>query len=293
MGPPIRNEAQGLTFLRIPTAGVESRVLTVGASGTPIVLLHGLSGHSDLWLPVLPALRAEHRVFAADMIGRGYTDLPADFTTGTAYELMFRQAVDLLDELDLEDVTLVGSSLGALVAGHAALRTDRVSRLVLVGSGTVANSPGQLRDSTGQSRRGLSALREPITLTQVREHMNTLVPRELELLPEFLYTRLMIYSNPTVRRNIDVIGTLLAEHPPSGENNFADRADEVRQPTLLIWGSEDPRADPERARALAERMKSARLVTIPGSGHFPFLERPERFAELVLAFADHGLKAGG
>jgi len=152
-----------LETLRIDTvvaAGVSTRVLALGDTGSPIVLLHGLTGHAELWLSVLPELARGHRVFAPDLIGRGYTPLPPDITTANAYQYMVRQATDLLTGLDLTDVTLVGSSLGALVAGLAALdEPERVRRLVLISSGTLANPPGQLGSSTRRSLEGLEALR--------------------------------------------------------------------------------------------------------------------------------------
>jgi pimeloyl-ACP methyl ester carboxylesterase len=58
----------------------------------------------------------------------------------------------------------------------------------------------------------------------------------------------------------------------------------IRAPVLLIWGSEDAEVPLRVAQEAMGELMGARLVTLEGAGHFPFLDQPEAFAEAVTAF---------
>lgn len=114
----------------------------------PTVLLHGLGGRANDWAPVVPRLAQRLRVLALDLRGHGESEWPGEYS----YELMAADVVAFLDRLDLQHVTLVGHSMGGVVAYRiAAERPDLVERLVVedVAPPSVRDRPIPLRDEVG------------------------------------------------------------------------------------------------------------------------------------------------
>lgn len=113
----------------IDVRGVRLAYQVLGAAAAPpVVLLHGGSADSSAWAEVAPALAADRRVYSVDLRGHGASDR----TERYSFELMRDDVIGLLDRLDLRDVTLVGHSMGGVVAYLAAhARPERVSGLVL------------------------------------------------------------------------------------------------------------------------------------------------------------------
>ncbi|MEV0091269.1 alpha/beta hydrolase [Streptomyces sp. NPDC050738] len=96
--------------------------------GSPVVLLHGLTGSSASWDKVGPLLGEEWRVYALDLRGHGESDWPDEYS----FELMRDDVLGFLDELALDRVGIVGHSMGGLVAFLLAQdHPDRVERLAL------------------------------------------------------------------------------------------------------------------------------------------------------------------
>ncbi|MFC7246551.1 alpha/beta fold hydrolase [Catellatospora aurea] len=113
----------------IDIRGVRLAYRVLGAPATPpMILLHGGSADGSAWAEVAPAFAADRRVYAVDLRGHGASDRTEHYS----FELMRDDVVGFLDLLDLRDVTLVGHSMGGVVAYLAAYaRPERVSGLVL------------------------------------------------------------------------------------------------------------------------------------------------------------------
>ena len=102
-------------------------------SGSPIVLIHGITSSSRTWRAVMHGLAERHTVVAPDLLGHGRSGKPrGDYSLG-AYASGVR---DLLAVLGIPRVTVVGHSLGGGIAMQFAYQfPDRLERLVLVDSG--------------------------------------------------------------------------------------------------------------------------------------------------------------
>ncbi len=108
-------------------------------TGTPILFLHFISGNAWVWNGVIPAFTSGYRVYAIDMRGHGESDQP-DF--GYEIEAFAMDLLGVLDELRLESVHLVGSSLGCYVAAvFAAIYPSRV-RSISLSDGAMQNHSG-------------------------------------------------------------------------------------------------------------------------------------------------------
>ncbi|HZA83635.1 MAG TPA: alpha/beta fold hydrolase [Actinomycetes bacterium] len=123
-----------VTERRLDLAGVSTAVLQ-GGDGPPVVLLHGQGGWSGMWMPVVPDLLATHRVVAPDLPGLGASEVP-DGPPDAARVLAWLD--ELVQRTCPSPPALVGASLGASIGARFAIaHPDRLSRLVLVGAGSL------------------------------------------------------------------------------------------------------------------------------------------------------------
>jgi pimeloyl-ACP methyl ester carboxylesterase len=258
----------------------------VAGDGPPIVLIHGITSDSSIWERVMPGLAREHTVIAPDLPGHGSSDKPkGDYSLG-AHACCVR---DLLLALGHERVTLVGHSLGGGIAMQFSYQfPEMCDRLVLVDSGGLgrdvsvllraASLPGSelvlplLASSRllGVGARlggalGRVGLRLGTDLEQMARGHNTLSDGASRA--AFLHT-LRAVVDPAGQR-IDATNRLyLAE----------------RMPLLLIWGERDSIIPVAHGRAAHARMSRSRLEVLERSGHFPMLDEPECFLEVLLDF---------
>ncbi|HVR43262.1 MAG TPA: alpha/beta fold hydrolase [Thermoanaerobaculia bacterium] len=224
-----------------------------GGRGTPVVLLHGLSGSSRWWDRNLDALSERHRVLAVDLVGFGRNRR----LVGSRLPLSFEETAALLgrwlDGDPAEPVHLVGHSMGGLAAIElAARRPDRVRSLTLVASTGV---PFVL-----DPQPHLAALRHP----------------PIELIR--FGPRLALDALRAGPASIALASArlLLAD--------ARDAMSRIRMPTLLVWGESDPIVPLRYAHAIREWIPHARLEVVEGAGHVPMWDRAREFDRLLLRF---------
>ncbi|MGH3096219.1 MAG: alpha/beta fold hydrolase [Streptosporangiales bacterium] len=113
----------------LTTGGVHLAYAVVGnANAAPMVLLHALGDRGADWAAVVPRLAEHFRVFTLDLRGHGESDWPGIYS----FQLMCDDVIDVLDQLGLETVVLIGHSMGGVVAYLLAMQhPDRVGRLVV------------------------------------------------------------------------------------------------------------------------------------------------------------------
>ncbi|WP_370348327.1 alpha/beta fold hydrolase [Catenulispora sp. EB89] len=128
----------GLTY--ITADGIHTRYETWGTSGSPIVLVHGAFEDSDSWQNLATLLARDHRVYALDLTGSGYSQRVAPYTP----QHMAAQLTGLVAALHIDRPVLVSHSSGAAVAAEAVLESPRTysGLMFLDGDGLPIPSPG-------------------------------------------------------------------------------------------------------------------------------------------------------
>ncbi|HXQ58979.1 MAG TPA: alpha/beta fold hydrolase [Acidimicrobiales bacterium] len=255
--------------------------------GPAILLIHGIAGSSKTWEQVIPLLARDHTVVAADLIGHGDSDKPpGDYSLG-AHASALR---DLLSVLGIERVTVVGQSFGGGVAMQMSYQyPENCERLVLVDSGGLG--------------RDVSWLLRLLTVPGVEYTLPVLFPRfvrdrgnqMLQFLHRagFRHARAVevwrAYASLTESENrMAFVRTLRSVVDPGGQSvNAMDRLYlAARMPTLIIWGDQDKIIPVRHAHDAHEALPGSRLEIIEGAGHFPQVEEPVRFAEILSDFMD-------
>jgi pimeloyl-ACP methyl ester carboxylesterase len=275
--------------LRLADPALTVRVLETGA-GEPLVVLHGSGMCAGTWAPMLGHLHGR-RVHAFDLPGFGLSD-PLDYAGRTLREHAVAQVGSMLDALELDRATIVGTSLGAMWALCAALELpERVSGVV--GLGIPAVSLAGMRGDPffrAMTTPGVRALvsRAPVPKTAAatrRASTKALGRHALEVLPdEFFELMRATMKMPGWRLAMSThLNLAMRSGRPRPENLLTD--DELRSldvPVSLIMGDDDVYGPPSVCERAVALMPRARLHVLPG-GHAPFLDEPQRCAELIRA----------
>jgi pimeloyl-ACP methyl ester carboxylesterase len=261
--------------------GRRINVIDTGGSGPPLLLLHGLGGVWQNWLLTIPAFRDAFRVIAPDLPGFGHSEMPAGRISIQGYA----RVIDALcSELGLEDVALVGNSMGGFIGAELALAfPTRVTRLVLV------------------SAAGLSELgfwREPVmNVARVFGAVSAKTPlRSLPMVtrPRLRRAALQIVVRYPERLSVPLAAELVAGAGTHGfvggldavlGYDYRHRLAEIEVPVLIVWGRNDILIPSDDA-AEYERLigANAEAVVFEDTGHLPMIERPSRFNALLAGF---------
>jgi len=229
------------------------------------VLVHGFCGDLNNWMFNHPALAAERRVIALDLPGHGESG--KQLQRGDLDELS-QSVLALLDHLGLERVHLAGHSMGGAVALNLArLAPTRVQSLSLIASA------GLGREINGGYLQGVVAA----------ANRNALKPQMTQLFSDpGLVTRQMLEDMLKFKRleGVDRALQQLADALASdGVQRHDLRPVVARQPTLVLWGSDDAIIPATHVDGL-----EAEVEILPGQGHMVQLEAAEQVNARLLAF---------
>jgi len=254
-------------------------------SGPPLVLCHGGPGLWDYLAPVSSTLRDVARVVRWDQRGCGRSS-PAPVHS------VMRSVADLeavRDAFGVEHWIVGGHSWGASLALQYALaHPDRTRALLYVsgtGIGRAWNRAYHLetdRRRTPKERARLSALKDqPRTPTEESEY------RLISWLPD-LATRdgaadLIAQLDAPFDINFDANRQINVETKAWDEDDLVVRCRATTVPTLIVHGERDPRP-PWAIDSLAAALPNSTVEILPGVGHLPWLEDPDRFAESLRSF---------
>src|SRR4051794_5775108 len=257
-------------------------------SGPVIVLVHGITSTSETWERVMPALAKRFTVIAPDLLGHGGSAKPrGDYSLG-AYASGVR---DMLIALGHERATFVGHSLGGGVAMQLAYQfPERCERLVLIDSGGLGSEVNMLlRMATLPgaefvlpllaNQRVLGAGRGVGRfLGRVGLHVQTDIAEMARGHASLAERDARAAFVHTLRTIVDPVGQRV------NANDRLYLAEEV--PFLIIWGQRDSIIPVAHAHSVHERVPTSRLEIFEAGGHFPHVDDPQRFIEVLTEFID-------
>jgi pimeloyl-ACP methyl ester carboxylesterase len=225
--------------------------VTRAGAGRPVVLLHGLSASSRWWSKNVDALAAEHLVAAVDLTGFGHSTgffgLPATIPSFGEVTALLARWLETFDE----PVHLIGHSMGGQIAIRlTAERPDLVRSLMLVNSA------------------GIPFRFDPLAHLRPLPKPPFGGPRIAQvLLPDFLR------AGPT---SVAVASARVLH----GDMRAWMR--EIRVPTLLVWGANDPLVPLRYGEAMAREIPDARLIVIERAAHVAMWDAPDEFNQIAL-----------
>ena len=249
--------------------GQKIHYLEVG-SGPTVILLHGLGGNGQNWTPNLPVLSAKFHVLALDQVGFGKSDKPLINYRVATYVAFLAQ---FCRQLKIERTSLVGESLGGWIAAAFTIaHPEKVDHLVL--SDAAGYAPPANFD-----HRTLYLL-NPST----RENMKLLVGKVFynkafitdAVIDHVLAERIGAGDGYTINSIIQSV--------MRGEDFLDNRAQTIKQPTLIVWGREDGLVALSDGQRFKKEIPNSTLVVFEQCGHVPNVEKASEFNGAVMKF---------
>jgi pimeloyl-ACP methyl ester carboxylesterase len=243
-----------------------------------VLLIHGAGDSAAVWEAQVAALGGQHQLVALDLPGHGARlgePAHADHAANAA------EVARALEASGLKHPVFVGHSMGGAVAltyalgsetgGAGSIPQARLRGLVLVASGArLRMHPSFLEAARERAETAPSApLGEPV------------VPPERCLGPDAppdVVAWLRTHSGQCTAQAV------YADFQANNAFDVMDRLGEILVPTLVVGGAEDSMAPPKFVQSLADAIPNARLVLLPGVGHYPMAEQPPAFNRALADF---------
>ena len=276
---PFPQSSQSVT----PTTPLKLSSKALGR-GRTLLFVHGFGANSYTWSKISPTLSQNYRVIILDLKGHGASPKPED----DAYSLhdQAELVISFIIDNKLEDITLIGHSLGGGIALLVALRLasktpDAISSLILIDSVAYSQPlPGFIR-----------VLRIPI----LAELLVWLVPNRLQTLQ--VLKRAYYDPSKITEETIDAYSSALSlpgahralietakQIIPKDIEEISRRYQTIGIPTLLIWGRHDRIVELHIGERLHRSIVNSELVVIEDAGHVPQEESPPATLEAMQKF---------
>lgn len=255
-------------------------------SGEAILFVHGLLGSHRNWRHLVDRLDNTNRVIVPDLFGHGASEKHEGDYSPSAQAATLR---DLIDRLGIDRVTIVGHSLGGGISlAFCYLFPERVERLVLVGTG------GLGREVSPVLRAATLPVADwvlPVIASPWVRSSAEMVGRGLSLFGwrashdiRAAWEGFTELSDADARRAF--LATTRAVMNSRGQTIAAHEylLELAALPVLVVWGTHDMVIPVDHAKRLSELAPACQIEIFDGAGHFPHLDQPDRFADVLRAF---------
>ncbi|APU16847.1 MULTISPECIES: alpha/beta fold hydrolase [Actinoalloteichus] len=286
------------TYVEFPEGRL--RVITAGDHGPPVLLLSGAGLDNAMlsWRHLIPALAAEHRVFALDWPKQGGS---RDWAGIADHSTMLRCITGVLDHFGLETVNLVGMSQGGgMTLAYAIEHPERVRNIVPIAPGGIISFPP-----------GVHQLLWLIAKLPLLSHgLSTMMFRKRKAVASLVRNTLIPGPVDDFEEIVDEVHQLVLDGGAGSSDwqngsigflkmklDLRPRLAEISCPTLFIQGDKDVGIRPKHTVAAAAKVPGARLEMLAGNGHWSNRQSPERVNGLIIDFlaadrAKYGKAAG-
>jgi pimeloyl-ACP methyl ester carboxylesterase len=250
-------------------------------SGAPLVLLHGIPTWGYLWSTLIPPLAEQFRVLAPDLAGFGFSDKRDRFDRSIARQTDYLDA--WLHTIGVDRATVVGHDIGGGVALRlATLKANRVERLVVMNTVCYDSWPVEWMLQLGYpaaNRRLSGRMLNAILRHALKSGFHSSPPSAL--LEGLLAPYRTDVGKLSLIRSAAALDT-------NHTTEIVSQLPEVRIPTMILWGAEDPFQPVEYGRRLADDIPNARFEMIPKASHFAMIDRPRVIIGLLREFMSSG-----
>jgi len=259
--------------------------LEVFGDGFPLVLLHGFTGDSSTWISFFDKWGTHSRLIVPDIIGHGITESPEGLEP-YQIESMASSLNDILDELGVDEVDLLGYSMGGRLAlTFAVLFPNRVRKLILESS-----SPGLKSENERELRRMNDA---KLAKFIIDKGLNTFVDywenislfQSMKGLPASVQSKV---RDQRLKNSPQGLANSLLGMGTGSQPSWWKKLDQLSCDILLLTGGEDLKFC-QIAKDMLTKLKNAKWMVVENSGHAIHVEEPEKFGTIVSDFLSNEL----
>ena len=250
------------TILDVTGIGPVELTVEERGDGSPFLVLHGGAGpQSVAAFAQLLAEKDRSRVLMPTHPGFGGTPRPDGLHSVAELAALYSS---LLDDLGLEDVTVIGNSVGGWVAAELALLdSPRISGIVLLDAVGIELEDHAVADVSGLSVPEIQAL---------SFHDPTPFRVDPASMPDA--QKAIVASNGAAL-------AVYAGSPAMTDPTLLSRLGGITLPTLVLWGESDQIVTPAYGQAYAAAIPGARFVVLPSTGHMPQMETPDLVLRVI------------
>ncbi len=250
----------------IKTLGNRIEVTRQG-KGRPVLVLHSEDVY-EAGSALIDDLAKKHEVIQFKMPGYGKSGPPGNLRSIDDISYLY---LDIMEQLDLKKVSLLGFSVGGWLAAEMATKSCvRIQNMVLTGAFGVKFGGPYVRDIEDIYYHPREKVRElkffdtnkdpDLDMTDYNQRQSMTVARQREIIAKFCWDP--YFHNPSLKARLARISV----------------------PTLVVWGAKDGLTRPKYGRAYAKQIGGARFTEIPRAGHYPHLEQPGAFKRKIEKF---------
>jgi len=238
-------------------------------SGTPLVLVHGFLGSSDMWSPQVNFFKDDFRVIAPALPGFGKSN---ELNSCDSIECMAIAILDLLEKKKIKNFNLLGHSMGGMIAQEITkLAGDKILKLICYGTGPRGNIPGRF-ETIDQSREKLKINGLKVTAHRIAKTW---------FIEEDKSKYFYLCDEAGKQTSIEATDNgLIAMKNWNGIENLKN----IKNKTLIIWGDQDKAYNFNQVETLNNNILNSDLKIIKGCSHNVHLEKPEKFNVIVKKF---------
>ena len=238
-------------------------------NGTPLVLVHGFLGSSDMWTPQIKFFKDNFRVIAPALPGFGNS---SKMNSCDSIECMAKAILNFLDKKKIKTFNLLGHSMGGMIVQEMVkIDSDRILKLICYGTGPRGNIPGRF-ETIDQSRKKLKI--DGLKDTANRIAKTWFIEEEKA---KYFY----LCDEARKQTSIEAAdNALIAMANWNGVINLKN----IKNETLIVWGDQDKAYNFNQVETLNENIPNSDLKIIKGCSHNVHLEKPGEFNLLVEEF---------
>lgn len=244
---------------------------SISGSGPAVVLIHHLAGNTKSWFNQIPYLAKYYQVMAYDLRGHGRSGEPEHvFTMDDLADDLFL----LLQELSMKRCSIIGHSIGGMIAPLFAIKHEpMVNAMVIVSGASQALASDKLANYG--IMRDIAQTKGMEALAEYRRSNNQISQKIIN------DTKLWEYFK-SLYRETSAQGYIRMSEALAAMPNLTGRMKEIHCPTLGVVGDLDP-VFMETMRTIADNAEM-RMEIMRNCGHFVMMEEPDEFNNIITAF---------
>ena len=238
-------------------------------NGTPLVLVHGFLGSSDMWSPQIKFFKDNFRVIAPALPGFGKSNA---IDSCDSIKCMAKAILNLLEKKEIKNFNLLGHSMGGMIVQEMTkLAGKKILKLICYGTGPRGNIPGRF-ETIDQSREKLKINGLEVTANRIAKTW---------FIDEDKAKYFYLCDEAGKQTSIEATDNgLIAMKNWNGVKNLKN----IKNETLIVWGNQDKAYNFNQVETLNNNIPNSDLKIVDGCSHNVHLEKPEEFNIIVEEF---------
>lgn len=263
--------------------GVEFHWRDIGhPSAPPVVMLHGIMGHSREWDSLFARMVPDHRVIALDQRGHGASEWAPPYTAAR----MAGDAIALIEHLGFTSTTLIGHSMGGMAAMLAAAGAPTlIDHLVIIDIGPDAFRQDFAAEAPIWMRQMADTIYDNVDQAVEEWRSGNPLARD-DLLRHYVTHCLVPAAGGGLRWRFDALGLISFFTDGTTETELWQALDHIVCPTLVLRGEHSYMLSEQTQALMVDRLADPATAVIPGGGHDLGVEQPEAVADAIREFLD-------